>query len=391
MQRVMIFQIGSLGDTAIAMPCYREIARRHPNAERLLLTNFPIGKKMVQAEALLAPCALIDGSVEYPMPLRGIRETVNLLRKLRSLRIDEMYYLMPEKRLLNMIRHYEFFKMCGVGKVHGVPWRHDARIPREIVPGALWESEASRLLRNLEPGREPGAPPARDRLLGLSEEERDCARRLLCEVPEMTRFIAVSVGGKVPINNWGNANWARVLAQVSSLEPGLGAVFVGSADERERNERLAQAWKGPRLNSCGRLTPRQTAALIERATLFLGHDTGTLHLAAAVNTPVLGIFSARNVPGKWYSDRPHDRFFYNKLPCFRCELEKVEDCPNDVACMKSHKVEEVVAATMEMLSNFTYLDSAIEMPQGSPEANTTYRRYTSSGSLFTPEHSDIPA
>jgi ADP-heptose:LPS heptosyltransferase len=390
-QRVLIFQIGSLGDTAIAMPCYREIARRHPNSERLLLTNFPIGKKMVQAEALLAPCALIDGSVEYPMPLRGIRETADLLRKLRSLRIDELYYLMPEKRLLNMIRHYVFFKICGVGKVHGVPWRRDARFPKEIVSGALWESEASRLLRSLQPDRKPGAPPPGDRRLDLSEEERDCARRLLSEVPGMTRFIAVSVGGKVPINNWGNENWARVLEQISTSQPGLGAVFVGSADERERNERLAQAWRGPRLNSCGRLAPRQTAALIEKARLFLGHDTGTLHLAAAVNTPVLGIFSARNVPGKWYSDRPHDQFFYNKQSCFGCELEKVEDCPTGVACMKRHKVEEVVAATLEMLSNVACLDSTIEKPQQSPCVPAISQSRAVTGSLFTPGRSGIPA
>src|SRR5208282_5771083 len=94
-QKVLIFQIGSLGDTVISMPCYREIARRHPDAERYLLTNFPIGSKMVQAEALLKPCGLIDGTVEYPMPLRGARNIVSLYRRLRALRIDMLYYLTP--------------------------------------------------------------------------------------------------------------------------------------------------------------------------------------------------------------------------------------------------------------------------------------------------------
>src|ERR1035438_780293 len=150
-QRVLIFQIGSLGDTAIAMPCYREIARRHPNAERLLLTDFPVGKKMVQAEALLAPCGLIHGSIEYSMPLRGAKNIASLFRKLRSLQINELYYLMPEKRLLNMVRHYAFFKACGIGQIHGVPWSREPRLPREISPDSLWESEASRLIRTLEP------------------------------------------------------------------------------------------------------------------------------------------------------------------------------------------------------------------------------------------------
>jgi ADP-heptose:LPS heptosyltransferase len=285
------------------------------------------------------------------MPLRSAKKIARMWRKLRALNIDVLYYLAPEKSQLNLLRHYAFFKACGIRKVQCVPWSHDARFPREIVPGQLWESEASRLLRSLKPERLPGPPPSNDRSLDLTAEERGVAGSLLAEVPEISRFIAVSVGGKVPINNWGDDNWERTLAQISATNPGLGAVFIGSADERERNEHLAQVWNGPRLNSCGRLTPRETAALIEKATLFLGHDTGTLHLAAAVCTRVVGIFSARNAPGKWYSDRPGDRFFYQRVPCFGCELEKAKDCPYDVLCMKSHKVEEIAGATTEALSN----------------------------------------
>lgn len=44
-QKVLIFQNGSLGHTVISTPCYREIVRRHPDAERYLLTDFPIGKR----------------------------------------------------------------------------------------------------------------------------------------------------------------------------------------------------------------------------------------------------------------------------------------------------------------------------------------------------------
>src|ERR1700712_3340694 len=169
-ERILIFQIGSLGDTVISMPCYREIARRHPHAERYLLTNFPIGQKMVQAEALLIPTGLIHGSVDYPMPLRSLREIRNLHAKLRALKIDRLYYLTPEKSTLRLIRHYSFFKACGIAKVHAVPWSRDLRYPREVKPGNLWESEASRLLRTLDHQRSPGPPQAQDRSLDLAEE-----------------------------------------------------------------------------------------------------------------------------------------------------------------------------------------------------------------------------
>jgi heptosyltransferase-3 len=350
-KRILIFQIGSLGDTVISMPCYREIHRRHPDSERYLLTNFPIGKKMVQAEAMLRPCGLINGCVEYPMPLRGLENIRDLYKRLRALGPDVLYYLIPEKSFANLIRHYAFFRACGIRDIRGVPWTRDLRFPREVSSGTLWESEASRLLRTIGAQFDPSAPEPADRSLNLTAEERSSADRLRFEVPEMSRFVAISVGGKVPINDWGNENWASVLAAISATQPGVGAVFIGSADERERNDLLAASWAGPKLNSCGRLTPRETAALIAQAELFLGHDTGTLHLAAAVDTRVIGVFSARNVPGKWYSDRPRDRFFYNKPPCFGCELERAADCPRNVICMKEHSLQAIVDAVGEGLAH----------------------------------------
>jgi heptosyltransferase-3 len=270
---------------------------------------------------------------------------IHLFRKLRALKIDLLYYLTPEGRVKNLIRHTVFFKLCGVKKIRAAPWSKDLRFPREVVPDTLWESEASRLLRTLDPSRPPGAPEPSDRVLDLTVAEQTKAQELLSELPAGTKFLTLSVGGKIPLNNWGDENWGAVLAQLSREMPQLGLVLVGSADERERNDRLAQRWAGPTLNSCGRLTPRETAALIQRAEAFVGHDTGTLHLAAAVGTKIVGVYSARNKPGKWYSDRPGDRFFYHKPPCFGCELELASACPNGLLCMTSHRPEEVAAAT----------------------------------------------
>ena len=84
--------------------------------------------------------------------------------------------------------------------------------------------------------------------------------------------------------------------------------------------------------------------MLKRAAVFAGHDTGTLHLAAAVDTPVVGVFSARNPAGIWFSDRPRDTFFYDRVPCAGCRLKEIDTCPNDWVCMAAHAHEAVVAA-----------------------------------------------
>jgi len=359
---VLIFQIGSLGDTVISIPCYREIARRHPKATRYLLTNYPRCVKMVAAEALLSQTGLIAGCVEYPMPLPGVDAILSLYRKLRSLHVKTLYYLAPEMNLTRLVRHYAFFRICGITDIHGMPWSRDLRYPREIEKKGIWESEASRLLRCVGAHTESGPPLSADRDLNLSEQERKTALSALRETLGDGPIIAVSVGGKVPVNDWGNGNWSELLEKLSRQQPGLGAVFVGSADERARNDQLAIAWKGSSFNSCGMFSPRETAALIERACLFIGHDTGTLHLAAAVGTRIIGIFSARNVPGKWYSDRPEDTFFYNRVACFGCQCIELAECKNDRKCITSIYPDQVLAAAMEQLSRVIPVPSFINAP-----------------------------
>jgi ADP-heptose:LPS heptosyltransferase len=347
---LLIFQIGSMGDTVVSMPCYREIARRHPNATRYLLTNYPTGKKMVSAESILSGTGLIAGSAEYPMPLRGKDAIIELYERVRRLGAKTLYYLTPETKLHRLIRHYAFFRICGITSIHGVPWSRDLRYPRKLDGQDLWESEGSRLLRCIGARTEAGPPPATDRSLDLASQERSAALAPLQNAIGCDPFIAISVGGKVPVNDWGDGNWSALLSKLSREYPGLGGVFVGSADERARNEALAKSWEGPAFNSCGLFTPRQTAALLERACLFIGHDTGTLHLAAAAGTRIIGIYSARNVPGKWYSDRLKDTFLYNQIECFGCECVRVEECPNQTRCISSIGSEQVLAAVRQQLA-----------------------------------------
>ena len=44
-ERILIYRLGSLGDTVVALPCFHLIARKFPHAERVLLTNFPVHAK----------------------------------------------------------------------------------------------------------------------------------------------------------------------------------------------------------------------------------------------------------------------------------------------------------------------------------------------------------
>src|SRR5205807_5923619 len=114
------------------------------------------------------------------------------------------------------------------------------------------------------------------------------------------RFVAVNCGGKAPHKDWGDDNWRALLELMFARDPDLALVFFGSADELDRADALAEHWPGLCLNLCGRLAPRESAASIRRASLFIGHDSGPLHLAAAMGVPCVGMFGNANAPKWWH-------------------------------------------------------------------------------------------
>jgi len=130
--------------------------------------------------------------------------------------------------------------------------------------------------------------------------------------------MTASIGAKADTKDWTDTNWTNLLKRLSSLYPSLGLVLLGSSDEQPRSDTLLGSWCGPKANLCGLASPRVSAAVIQRAKVFVGHDSGPMHLAGAVGTPSVAIFSARNPPGQWYPRGNHHTILYRKTFCFGC-------------------------------------------------------------------------
>ena len=64
---------------------------------------------------------------------------------------------------------------------------------------------------------------------------------------------------------------------------------------------------------CGAAPPRVSAGLIEGARLFLGNDSGPMHLGASVGTPAVAVFSRHARPGIWFPLGDRHRVFYPGL------------------------------------------------------------------------------
>ncbi len=101
--------------------------------------------------------------------------------------------------------------------------------------------------------------------------------------------------------DWGEANWSTLLRGLAARADGRGLVFVGAREDSERAEQLRAVWNsGPVVDLCGRLSPRESAAALLHADLFIGHDSGPMHLADAVGVPCIGLLGSYNRPKMWH-------------------------------------------------------------------------------------------
>jgi heptosyltransferase III len=346
-ERVLVYRLGSLGDAVVALPCFHLVARRFASAERRVLTNFPVAGKAAPLMSVLEGSGLVHGAFHYPVGLRDPRALLALRREIARWRPDLLVYLAAPRGRLAVLRDLAFFRLSGIRQSVGAPLARELAENRAL-PGGAWEAESARLARSLALLGDAALEASASWELSLSAAEEAAAERALQGWPAKADFLALGIGTKFPVNDWGEPNWRSALAALGRRHGTCGLVTVGAAEEHARAEAVAAAWPGPRLDLSGRLAPRESAALLRRARLYLGHDSGPMHLAAAVGTPIVAVFSARQPPGIWFPHGPGHRVIYPRTACAGCARVPCLKCGQ--ACILSIAPAEVAEAAEAALA-----------------------------------------
>jgi heptosyltransferase III len=339
-KRVLIYRLGSLGDTVVALPCFHLIERTYPTAQRILLTNFPIHSKAPASAAVLGDSGLVHGYMRYTVGTRNPVELLRVIWEIRRFAPDVLVYLRPVREMPNAYRDRRFFRWAGIKRIVGLPGPAELIDIVDPATGA-YTPEAIRLARTV---RELGdAAPERlsNWSLRLTAAETDVAKAALGELAGRPLMVC-GPGTKMQAKDWGRENWRALLAKLAANYPGYGLALIGAREDSEVSDYAARDWTGPKANLCGRLSPRETAAVFEYAQVFLGPDSGPMHLAACAGVPCVIAFSARGLPGVWYPAGKQHRVIYHKVNCFGCNLETC--IVENRKCLTSITVEEMATA-----------------------------------------------
>ncbi len=366
-KRVLVFRIGQLGDTIVAVPAMWLVRKSFPHAHVALLCDRHPGKSHVIASSLLRGSNIFDEYLSYPVAeasdLWRKSTMATLLASIRAKRFDTLVYLAPTGRKPDQVaRDYRFFRLAGIRNFIGMRGFKalEAKEPGRALRASPLESELL-LLRLAGSGLKvsPGDESRMD--LGLGPADEAAVESWLVALPNDGKrvWVAVGPGSKMPSKRWPLKRFEE-LGRKLIEEFDIWPVVFGGEEDKMIGDWLLDKW-GRGYNAAGALGIRSALAAMKRCAFFVGNDTGTMHMAAAMGLKCVAIFSSRERPGLWYPQGKGHKVFRTTIECEGCGL--VECLQRGNECLKRIDAVEVLRACEE-ISRASDLHTSVEQEGG---------------------------
>jgi heptosyltransferase I len=357
--KILLIKLSAVGDVVHTIPVLNKLRRRYPDAQLDWLATPAIGE-------LLRPHPAISNVVEFARddwtaPWRPIR----LAAKLRRTRYDLVVDMHGQFRTAIFTLATGAPVRIGFDRPRANVWDASPRkFPEETrkhawqgaregswlaythhIPVPTLDIHAVDRYLNVGPLLGLDAGPA-DFSFPISAEANHRIDALLDYYDAAGKKLAVLAPGTI----WETKQWRRAgFAEVARhfLQKDFAVVLAGAARERAACAEVAKLEPGV-INLAGETTLSELAALIRRAAICVANDSGPMHLAVALDRPVVSVFGPTDPI--WIGPyRRTDAVLQANLACSPCYLRQLSRCGHAHACMQNipaHAVIERVEAIM---------------------------------------------
>ncbi|MBI4466937.1 MAG: glycosyltransferase family 9 protein [Acidobacteria bacterium] len=356
--RILVLRSSAVGDFVCALPALHRLRQRFPHSRITLLTT-PTGNprywhQMPEAGGrVLASPRLIDHILFfYSHELLRPRKFLELRRRVRGLHPDATFLLpFSGEPFSNRLKKIVLLRLLGVDRnLHGYQMRgslglfrraqflrgdfpHQVLAPLEAVNGTAASVGEGLVFCVDTPPESVAAVDELWRHYGLNGSQP---------------VVAIFPGGRFAHKRWPVENFVALCRRLLDEFPVRVAVIGGPEDEAP-GKALAALAPGRVHNLVGQTSLLETAELLRRCGLFIGNDSGPAHLAAAVGTPCVTLFSSVVFPGLWEPWGDQHTVLRHSVPCEFCFSEG--HCPTGtMECIRGIPVEGVVAAATKYLA-----------------------------------------
>ena len=345
-KKILVMRYRFIGDTVLTVPFLRNLRRAEPGAYIAWMVA-PGSSDVVKGIPYIDDMIYWDPATIHA-DSRGTHRTFSakmaFIKELRSHHFDKVYIL---KRSLSSAviawlsgaRERIGFDTEGRGFLltKRVSYRHDRH-------------EVENFLEVL---RADGVKVEDDFLeIWTTVQEEDRANRVLTDagVTSSEQRAMIHPFSAVPQRGWPLENFAELAIRLSK-EAGCRPVVVGGTGDIETFKKVKPLFGEGTVDLVGKCTLRETIALLKRCVLFVGNDSGIMHLAAAAGTPLVALFGPQS-PVKFGPWSRRAKVIYKEMGCSPCRQKFFSECEPSArmrpACMEAITVEEVVQESVKI-------------------------------------------
>jgi heptosyltransferase-2 len=358
-KRILLVKLADLGDLLTATPALRALRLRYPAGEITALVTPHAAELLRENDAvdriLTFPKALFDDPLALLRPgaLRaGLQRGLGLARTLHQARFDAVVLLHHLYTRAGRAKYAALLAATGAPVRVGIG---DAAFLTHSTPdagfGARHEVDYWLEVAGLLGARNPC--PRLELFLEPGELAAGARRWQAVDRTDRPRVVIHPGSGRFSLaRRWPAERFAEVADAL--VEQGLAVAVVAGPGEEALAERVRAAMSAPAGLLAGIPGPRALAATIQGARLFVGNDSGVMHLAAAVGVPCVGVFGLTNHHAWGPYPPEHHRTVRLELACSPClysafQLGTPQGCAART-CLMELPAQAVIAAARELLT-----------------------------------------
>ncbi len=351
--RVLLLRLRLIGDVVFTTPCIAALRRRFPDAHLAYLVE-PAATAVVARNPHLSEVIVARRARAVPQLVADLALGRRLRRARFDLAID--FHGGPRSSLLAWLSRAPI----RIGyEVAGRAWMYTHRVPRPraLRPRHSVENQwdlldalgIERPTRSSDPVEMPVDP----------EAARAVAVRLAAAgIDDEHCVIVVHVSAGNPFRRWPHAHFVALARSLASADARRRVLIMSGPSEHGAALRVisdARADLGPaardRIFACDDFSLAELRALLDRAQLYVGGDSGPLHIAATSRVPIVGLYGptlpVRSAP--WRDPACITASIgVDGLPCRPCDQRRCE--PGDFRCLTRLTPDDVAAAAERALS-----------------------------------------
>ncbi|MDD5005172.1 MAG: lipopolysaccharide heptosyltransferase II [Candidatus Omnitrophica bacterium] len=333
-RRILIVEVNWIGDVLFSTAAIRALKNKYPQSYIGVLLHKRCSE-ILAGNPYINEIIILDEKNEH----RGLFGKLRLIRQLKSRQFDAVYLFHRSftralicflSGIKNRIGYYTTKRRFLLTE--------NVHAPKEVIHRAVYYYYL--VARSI-----PSDPRFLRCDFSVADQDITYVSSLLQKenTKDKTRLVVIHPVGNWLPKRWPKENFAK-LADVLVDKFGVGIIFSGASQEQNIINDILRLMKNKAINLCGKTTIKQLGALFIKADLVVSADSGPLHLAVALNRPVVALFgpTSKDITGPLTQQNIVllQKEINCIIPCYK------ENC-SDNRCMKQISVKDVINAIEE--------------------------------------------